>query len=127
MKNKIFLSDDAIEKNGKYFLDKPSPHAVLGPTYLGEEIENVFYPSYFCLELYSKDANTLLVNTNNGWHFTLGKALAFDSVLKETVVNSKPYFVVKNGNNEILGVAEKKQNSYYNIYDIGYFLRRELD
>lgn len=127
MKNSMFLPYGAVKKGNYYFKEGIAAAAVYGPGFLGEVYEDEFFPSYYCLELYSEHANILIVNTKNAWQYTLGKAIAFDSFVKEDIVNNKPYFIVKNGNNEILGIAEKKEHSFYNIFDIGYYLRRELD
>lgn len=125
MRNSILLPRNA-HKVGSKFYNKET-YADFDSEYLGEEVQGSFYPSYYCLELFAKENNSVIVNTKNAWQFTLGKALAFDAVISENEIKKSPYFVVKNGNNEILGVVEKKAKSYYNIFDIGHYLRREMD
>ena len=128
MRNNFLLPKNHVKNKSLYFQHIVSKEQMFEKTYLGEEQNNTFYPSPYCLLLFSKNANTIIINNKNAWHFTTGKAIPFDAIIKGEIKNeTSDMFIVKNGHNEIVGVAQKKEHSFFNVFDIGHYLRREMN
>ncbi|MCF7866445.1 hypothetical protein K9L67_01385 [Candidatus Woesearchaeota archaeon] len=132
--NKI---DFVLKKDDEYFyaekelleLSKKIPDCYPGLS-LGKEINGVFSPSLFLLELLAEiSKNKVFVSKKAEWNFLCGKDLLPENIVIDE--SKSNIFLVQNKDDKNLGYAkfEEKngQKIIKNILDRGDYLRRELN
>ncbi len=140
---KIFFEEkNVILKGNRYYIvsrdkqkDLPSNFFYTG-TYLGTLKGQSFFPSFFLLDMVSKQkSNKLIVDSKTAWLFICGRDIFRRGIVKGTRLKKGEYTLVLNQMNECLGYGkilinlrgppDSKQIAVKNILDIGDFLRRE--
>ena len=104
----------------KYFQTKDN--AEYSGIYLGEE-EKEFIPSLMFLEMLQDKLKTLVVSKKAAWNFSKGKNVPKESIIEEKGKSSDNLMLVANRDGDILGIIDE---NYKNIFDLGYYLRREI-
>lgn len=117
---KKYLPEGFVKSGNRYFLNGNSKLVYSG-LFLGEDKNGVFFPSLSFVEMISDEFNEVVLNQKNAWLFTCGKKIV--DVVKDA---DDGIVIVKNGYNEILGIAEKDGKFVNPIWDVGYLLRREI-
>jgi len=92
---------------------------------LGQEYQGVFTPSNYFLRLLSKQLPTIILRQKPSWAFTLGKDIISQDVTDSNAIPKDTLCIVSSPEGFILGVAQKSEKKFRNIFDIGHYLRRE--
>jgi len=121
MNLKNLLPNKYCKVKNRYFLEDINGFD-FGGTFLGQEINNVFYPSLSLLELNVNNLKSIVVSDKTAWNFTLGK-----NISKVSIDCIGDFVLVKTARNEIIGVAKRTTEGFENVWDIGYILRREMN
>lgn len=122
--------------NKEYYLQKKTQRRLLkdipeqsasAGLYLGKKDNKRFLPAPALLELlapYTEKKITL--NEKGSWLFICGRDPFNESIVVQGNLNPGELCIVVNGNNEVLGLAQKASSGRFkNFRDIGIFLRQE--
>ena len=110
------------------FLSQLPKEARYSGKYLGEETKRGLRPSAILLDMLKDTENYVIIDEKSEWLFLCGRDIFGQSIIK---LNKKRGFVlVKNKNNEVLGLAnvmgkQEAKIPIKNLFDKGDFLRRE--
>ena len=122
---KKFLPKHRVQSN-RYF-SKGNESANYSGVYLGKDSSTGFIPSLMFLETLKDKLNSISVGQKAAWLFTTKKNILHTSVQGENHSHDSDIYLVMTQKGEILGLAKKTIKDYQNIWDIGYYLRREID
>lgn len=123
MNFKQFLPKAAVLVDGYYYLNfVGDSNCVYSGTCLGEFEDGELIPTLSFIELIASKFGEIVLNKKNSWLFSCNR------IVTDPVKDSdSKIVVVRNGYNEILGVAKKVDTKFIPVWDIGHLLRRELD
>lgn len=122
---KEFLPKDAKKVGDSYFLNfLGESDCIYSGTYLGRDFDSEFIPSLALIEMASDKFGEIVLNKKNSWLFTCNRIIT-DCVLDKEPM--KRIVVVRNGYNEILGIAKRVDTKFMPVWDVGHLLRRELN
>jgi NOL1/NOP2/fmu family ribosome biogenesis protein len=131
---KEFLPPSHVVKNNKYFLPSKNSDPILLEnaeyfgTYLGEDKDDDFIPSLMLLELIQDKFSKIVIKDKSAFLFTCGRDIFLDAVVEKNIVVNKyaDYVLVFNSTKDILGIAKLNSKFFKNIFDAGYYLRRDM-
>jgi ribosome biogenesis protein Nip4 len=118
----------------EYFLVGPTfreliPNIQIRPdylgTYLGEDSNKGFIPSFFLLEMLKPHSKTITLNERSSWLFICGRNVLFEGILKKDQIKNMDFVIVLNERGEVFGYGQYLRNEIRNLFDRGDFLRRE--
>ncbi len=120
-----------IEGKNKEYYDMPeelfkliSKQPYSAGRFLGHYRKGKFIPSFEIMQEYvnSFDDDYVIINKKAEQLFIYGRDIFESSIISKK--GKGPLFIVRNGNKEVLGLAEFDGKIYKNISDIGLFLRK---
>jgi len=121
-----YVPQEARKKGNTFFVNG-NPDAEYSGKILGYDLKDGFTPSTLFLETLKGRIGEVFINEKAAWLFSCKRDILKKSINKIINEPNTDLFLVLNEERDILGVVKQEGDIFKNIFDVGAYLRREIN